>query len=286
MVDHNFSIIIPAYNESALIAGTLAYLIGDRYLKNIEIIVVCNGCIDQTAEKVRLFNVEYSSLLLANNISIVTYETDKASKTNALNIGVRQSRYDINLFLDADILINGQDLQKLVSDLNDKKLKAMSPSIVFDFTHSSFLVRQYYKVASQSYYNIDYRLSNVIALSASAIDKVGSLPEVIADDDYIRRLFSPHEIAVSKKCVYQFICAKTFVSLLQVLTRVERGNIQLASKHVEFEQTKRPMGYYNLPKVAFLFFVIIRLFVKVRAKIQILLGNTEQWERDESNRKL
>lgn len=286
MVENNFSIIIPAYNESTLINGTLAFLLDDNCLTHIEVVVVCNGCIDNTAAKVQTFTAEYSSMLAAKSVSIVILETITASKTNALNIGVEYSKYSVNVLLDADILIDGQDIQQLVFDLNTRKLKAISPKIIFEYSKSTFLVRQYYQVASQSYYNIDYRLSNVIALSASGVKQMGVLPEIIADDDYIRQRFLDQEHAVSQNCSYRFICAKTFSSLIAVLTRVERGNIQLVSSCLELEQSRMRSGYYNLSKRAFPFFVMIKLLIKIRAIIQIALGNTNQWERDESNRKV
>lgn len=285
MVENNFSIIIPAYNESALINETLAYLFSDNRLTNIEIIVVCNGCIDDTVEKVQLFISDNSLLLSTNGISMFVFETNKASKTNALNIGVKKSNSDINVFLDADILINGCDIQQLVTELNVRKLKAISPTIIFDFSQSSFLVRQYYKVVSQSYYNLDYRLSNVIALSAAGIEKIGILPEVIADDDFIRKQFTKTEHAVSKHCSYRFLCAKTFGSLFQVLTRVERGNMQLVNYSPKLQNNQTPRGFHFLPIHLFPFFVAIKLLVIIRANIQFLLGNISQWERDESNRK-
>ena len=285
MNKNNVSIIIPAYNEAALISETLTFLLADQCLTHVEIVIVCNGCVDQTADKVRLFIAEYADFLNTKAISVVIIETEKASKTNAINIGIKQSSFAFYVLLDADILINGSDILTLVEELTDRKLKAISPSIVFDFSQSSFWVRQYYQVASQSYYNVDYRLSNVIALSASGVEKIGVLPELIADDDYIRKQFLPAEIAVSKQCEYRFVCAKTFSSLFQVLTRVERGNMQLASYPHQVKQLERPQGFYRLPKKSFPFFFIIKLLVVIRAKLQLKLGKITQWERDESNRK-
>jgi glycosyltransferase involved in cell wall biosynthesis len=47
------SIVIPAHNEEAVIARTLATLLRTAMPREFEVIVVCNGCSDRTAETVR-----------------------------------------------------------------------------------------------------------------------------------------------------------------------------------------------------------------------------------------
>lgn len=284
MEPYKFSIIIPAYNEEALIVKTLTQLLDDKKVNAIEIVVICNACKDNTYAETLSFIETNSLILQQRNIHFLVFETDKASKTNALNIGINNSQGSLKVLMDADIQISGKDLNTLVAELKDKQLKAISPKITFAFDKSNFFVRQYYRVASLSFYNTNKRLSNVIALSESGIKQIFPLPEVIADDEYIRRQFLPAEVAVSQQCALVFTCAKNLTNLLQVLTRVERGNVQLKSMQVNAPTTKIPKKYNNPPALCYPTFFFIKLFVKIRAKLQFMQGKTKQWERDESNR--
>jgi len=284
MEQYKFSIIIPAYNEEVLIVKTLTGLLEDNNLNTIELVVVCNACQDNTHFQTMSFIKENNLLLQQRNIDFLVLEADKASKTNALNLGINNSQGSIKVLMDADIQISGKDLNTLVAELQDNQLKAISPKIKFSFDKSNFLVKQYYRVASLSFYNTNKRLSNVIALSESGIKQISPLPEIIADDEYIRRQFLPAEVAVSQRCTLVFTCAKNLSNLLQVLTRVERGNVQLNNLEITIPPTNAQKGYKKPPFLCFPTFILIKLFVKIRAKIQFMQGKINQWERDESNR--
>jgi glycosyltransferase involved in cell wall biosynthesis len=284
MNDYKFSVIIPAYNEEKLISQTLNYLLADDYLSNIEILVVCNGCYDKTYENVNRYIEENQSSLNEKSITLLVTLIEEASKTNAINIGVIQTVAEIKILLDADIEMTGQGIETLVDELIERKLKGLTPKVTFSYQYSSFFVRQYYNIASQSFYNTKYRLSNVIALSPEGVSTLGTLPKIIADDEYIRRLFSDSEVSISDNCAYTFICSKTLGSLLQVLTRVERGNIQLTQFSHKFKVTCKVKGYRSFSILSFPFFMIIKFLIKIRAKFQLARGNIFQWERDESNR--
>ena len=88
MEQSKFSVIIPAYNEEALIVKTLTLLLDDNHLNSIELVVICNGCKDNTYIETLSFLEKNSLLLQQRNINFSVLEVDKASKTNALNIGV------------------------------------------------------------------------------------------------------------------------------------------------------------------------------------------------------
>ena len=68
------TVVIPAHNESSVIARTLSAMVDGTQENEIDVIVVCNGCTDETATITRRF---------APAVRVV--ETDVASKTYALN---------------------------------------------------------------------------------------------------------------------------------------------------------------------------------------------------------
>src|SRR5438270_8573792 len=90
-----FSIIIPAHNEGAVIEATLHSLLANRVEGELQIIVVANGCTDDTAARAR-----------AVDGPIEVIETPVGSKTHALNLGDRAAKFFPRAYLDADVQLS------------------------------------------------------------------------------------------------------------------------------------------------------------------------------------
>lgn len=105
----NISVIIPAYNESARILKTLSRI--DEYLhdrfENFEIIVVNDGSLDDTGDKV----LEAKEKIPA--IKYLSYQPNKG-KGYALRQGVTRSTSDIVLISDADLSTPIEEMEKLL----------------------------------------------------------------------------------------------------------------------------------------------------------------------------
>ncbi len=84
------SVVIPALNEEETIFEIVSILAGINILD--EIIVVCDGCTDNTAALARAAGAEVVEL--AQNVG----------KGGAMMAGVRAARNDVVLFLDADLI--------------------------------------------------------------------------------------------------------------------------------------------------------------------------------------
>ncbi len=96
------SIIIPAYNESSYIHKCLDSIKNQSY-KNLEIIVVCNGCTDNTEKIARLYN--YKTIVLKE-------------KNNPLakNTGAQHSNGKFLIFLDADTRFTNPSTINIISN--------------------------------------------------------------------------------------------------------------------------------------------------------------------------
>ncbi|MEW6983297.1 glycosyltransferase family 2 protein [Colwelliaceae bacterium 6471] len=278
------SIIIPAHNEAKLIGETIDNILMDNHLSDCEIIVVCNGCTDDTAQVANNYWLNNGLVKSNQNISFHLLNTPIPSKTNALNLGIQHAKYSPIVLLDADILIDGLDIIKLVEHLYKSKLLAVSPRVKFDSKQSSLMVKAYYKVASCSNYNQFHRLSNVIALSKEGVKRVGLFPELIADDEYLRRQFTVSEYSTVEYLHFTFICPKNLSNLLNVLTRVERGNLQLRLLDIVDRTGAKLKGFSPYPLIFKPLFLVCKVYAKIKAKYQYKRGNIVQWERDESNR--
>lgn len=102
------SIIIPAHNEENRIARTLEDY-GKRYKKNSEIIVVLNGCKDDTLKIVKKFKKKYSQ------IRYIDFQ--QSGKGFALIEGFKAAKGDLIGFVDADGSTNSKAFEDLIKKL-------------------------------------------------------------------------------------------------------------------------------------------------------------------------
>ena len=109
-----YSIVLPAYNEGARIAGTL-----DRILAhatqcgwNVEVIVVNDGSSDHTAEIVRERAREHSGVRLLEN-------PGNRGKGYSVRNGMLRARGDILLFSDADLSSPIEEADKLFAAIGE-----------------------------------------------------------------------------------------------------------------------------------------------------------------------
>lgn len=89
------SIIIPAHNEEQYLPRTLEAL-GDKH----EIIVVCNGCTDKTFD-------------VASRYPCKVFNLEEKGVSKARNFGAKHAVNDRLIFLDADILVGKDALEKI-----------------------------------------------------------------------------------------------------------------------------------------------------------------------------
>lgn len=284
-IELSLSLIIPAHNEQECIGALLTELSRlFEQLVSVEIIVVCNGCTDNS---VAFIQEQYP------NVCVV--ETSVASKVHALNLGDDKANYFPRVYLDADIYIRAEDLVTLGSELNISSQMAASPRIRFNTDNASFMVKQYYKAAYWSDYNQFDLLSNVIALSKQGHIRLGKFPQVMADDEYLRCLFSNNEKFLSKVSTYTFYTPRNLGGLLKILSRARLGNLKLefvlnkSAKATRSEGSKgKGNQYLRMIKQAGLLSFVVFLFSKgisyIRSTYQYR-RDINVWERDDSSRK-
>jgi glycosyltransferase involved in cell wall biosynthesis len=105
--------ILPAYNESNSILKSLRSLV-DQELDDIlmKIIVVSNGCTDDTEEKAKTF-------AKISKFKIDVISTNRRQKGNAINLGRTHTTDNIVLYGDADCFFEKTAVTKIVRDLTD-----------------------------------------------------------------------------------------------------------------------------------------------------------------------
>src|SRR3954451_3121722 len=132
------SIIVPAHNESSVIARTLSQWVGNPVSHEIRVVVVCNGCTDDTANVARRFGP-----------TVHVVEADIARKTHALNLGDQISGVFPRIYADADIVITVDAIRALAKRLEQGDVLVVAPTADINLTGRSWLIRKYYEIRSR-----------------------------------------------------------------------------------------------------------------------------------------
>lgn len=281
MAHKTASIIIPAHNEALVIKNTLSKLTKTYPLDLYEIIVVCNACNDNTAEIVSEFN------------DVKLIETDKASKTNALNLGDSIATGNIRIYMDADVSMQTIYIENIITTLQNDEFLAVSPNVKMNYTGSSWFVKAYYDIWFQlPYVEEGFMGGGVYALSAKGRKRFDIFPDVISDDGYIRELFKINETKRIEDIFSIVRSPKHLSGLIKIKTRSRLGLYELKKKHPNIYGShkksyrssiinlfKKPT---NWPKIIIYFFINIRC--RINAKRIFKNNENFVWETDTSSR--
>jgi glycosyltransferase involved in cell wall biosynthesis len=274
------SVIIPAHNEEASIGLCLSALLSTARAGEFEVIVVCNGCNDGTANAARAFG---------HGVRVI--EIEVGSKIIALNLGNKAARYFPRLYLDADLELSTEAARALLSAATDSACHAAIGQMQTDVAQAPWLLRQYYAVWSRQSYLRNGKFGGAYALSEAGCRYVGILPPVINDDEYVRRRIAEDKVRVVQGCSFRAQMPRTLRDLLAVRTRVHRGNRQLLrlARASGSALPTQQQGLRSLLATAWrrpdlwvgvLTYVAINAVSKLRAR----RGGTG-WGRDESTRR-
>jgi len=115
------SVIIPAWNEEVGVLKTLRSVIKNKY-PNMQIIVVNDGSTDNSREIVDKFIAQYTLKYKRRNI--VHYYIENGGKGRALNYGIKKSRGELILTIDADSALAPDAVENLVEHFRDPRVSA------------------------------------------------------------------------------------------------------------------------------------------------------------------
>jgi hypothetical protein len=268
---------VPAYNEAAHIERTLMPLseaAGDGF---IELIVVCNGCTDDTAERARRIP------------GVQVVELEVGSKTLALNTGDQVASCWPRLYLDADVEITAAAVIAVLDRLRRGDVLAARPSSTEESDGASALVRSYYrarqKISGQR--NVLWG-AGAYGLTMQGHERFGVFPDVTGDDMFVDTQFDNHEKTVvdTEPAVHR--TPSDTASLLAVLGRHRRGNAELIARNpVRTHETERATAAAIVrtvcgPRSAADAAVYVGMAVAARRRAARMAA---AWERDETSRR-
>jgi glycosyltransferase involved in cell wall biosynthesis len=271
------TILIPAHNEAAVIGRTLLYLSRGLSLGRFRIIVIANGCTDATAARAR------AALPQAEVI-----ETERAGKCHALNLGYRAAEPDAPVVcLDADLDVTAEALAALLAPLQDGTATAACGQMDVETSGVAPAVRIFYEGWRTNPYFAQGKFGGLFALSPEGAARVFPLPDITADDEYIRRSFAPEEIAFVPGCRFVARAPRTLASLLRVRRRSLRGARDVArmGKASPERGSARAMLRRAIVSPTEALPVAVFLFVSGWVRLSLLLDRgASRWERDTTTR--
>ncbi|MCD9196899.1 glycosyltransferase family 2 protein [Aeromicrobium wangtongii] len=273
------SVVIPAHDEERGIARTLAALLDGSC--TLDVLVVCNGCTDGTAEVARGFGSAVRVLEIA-----------EASKTAAVKAGNAATDVFPRVHLDADVTLTGADVIRLIEPLGSGSILATAPRRVIASDASSVVVRWYYEVWEQLPQVAEGLVGRgAFALSRAAQERVDALPQVMSDDLAVSDAFGPDERLIVDAATVVVRPPRVVADLLRRRVRVVTGNRQASA--VGVRRPDSSTGLSTLLSIAWRrpsfvprigVFLVVTAIARFRARRFIRSGDFTTWQRDESSR--
>lgn len=213
------AIIIPAHDEGAVLGRTLAGLAPFADSPGVQVVVVPNGCTDDTVQVAR--RCAFARVV----------ESDEASKAAALNLGDRAASEWPRLYLDADIEVTPAAVLDTLQALSEPPTLAARPSYEWDLTGSTAVVRAYYRARGRlAMAHASLWGAGLYGISRPGHDRFAAFPRAVADDVFVDRLFAPGEkVIVATEPVIVRV-PQTTRALLSVLRRQARGAREQSSR--------------------------------------------------------
>jgi hypothetical protein len=274
-------VLIPAHNEERVIARTLARLAVGVAPGDLDVVVVCNGCTDRTAEVAR------SAAPWARVL-----EVPKPSKVEAVRVGNAAGTVYPRVHLDADVSISGADVLHLVQPLRDREVLATAPQRVLVRDHSSRLVRWFYDVWEQlPQVRGGLFGRGVIAVTEEGQRRVDALPRLMSDDLGMSEVFDPGERRVVDCAFAEVRAPGTLRDLVRRRVRVATGNAQAGQAGVRRPESSTTWGSLArlavhkpglAPRVPL--FLLVGVVARLQSRRAVRAGDFTTWLRDDSSR--
>lgn len=277
------SIVIPTYNRADILIHAIQSCLNQVY-KNIEIIVVDDGSIDNTAEVV--------ADLIRRDSRIKYFKKENAGLSNALNYGFKHAKGDYLTWTSDDNYYTKEAIQKMLSFLKQKKCS---------FVYCDYY--RFYKKYPKKVKHIKLPESDILTqrncigpcflYSRKVLDNIGtydSETKLAEDYDYWIRTSKKFSIYHLDKPLYFYLEHKKSLSLSKIyetkvvtlLVRFKNNILNIKTTTNLFLKLKASQNWKfgNLPsKFTFLFLEIFSqiyyFYLKFRfsKKIQLILRN-------------
>jgi glycosyltransferase involved in cell wall biosynthesis len=281
------SVVIPAHNEAAVIGRCLDCLFTGVVPGELEVIVVCNGCQDETA-----------ALARSSRHPVRVLELEVPSKSAALRAGDEAATVLPRLYLDADVLLHGSAARAVAERLSTGAVAARPP-VAYSSVASSQAVRRYFRARSRMPSLLGHLWgAGVYGLSRDGRARFDAFPDVMADDLWIDLMFEPGEVEIVDCEPVVVTVPRRGRDLVHVLRRTYRGKAEngvgISGEHRTRETTGTTLR--DLRRLALsgpnaaldaATYASFAAGVRFGRAVETAVGAStapDRWERDESSR--
>jgi glycosyltransferase involved in cell wall biosynthesis len=271
------TVIIPAHNEADVISRTLSTLAPLAADGQVEVIVACNGCTDNTAE------------LASGFVGVRVLDVPEPSKVAALNAADAAASRWPRLYLDADIEIDPRALRKVFDKLGRGTVLAARPAFRYDTEGASTLVRSFYRarIRIPSTSNALWG-AGAFALSEEGHKRFQQFPSISprfsGDDLFVDQQFQPSEKEVLDTPPVMVRTPRRADALMAILRRNYRAQADLDGWATTSGTVRELIGSVRSPRSAIDAAVYAGFVALARLRRRWQPNSAGVWERDESSR--
>jgi glycosyltransferase involved in cell wall biosynthesis len=276
------SIVVPAHNEARVIGRLLGQLVSPGGQDDLDVIVIANGCTDDTAEVAAAFGPPVRVVALP-----------VASKRQALDAGDRVAVGFPRIYVDADVELGAEDIRALDAALRRPGVLAAAPERALDMAGRPWPVRWYYDVWTRL---PEVRSGlfgrGVIGVSEQGFERIASLPPVIGDDLAASLAFRSAERAIVPTAKAVIHPPRTTADLLRrriraaiAVTQIEHtaGGTDASARTSPSDLARIARADpWMVPRVAV--FLAVAVLARLGARRAVRRNGYSTWLRDESSR--
>ncbi|PWI13609.1 glycosyl transferase [Streptomyces sp. Act143] len=279
------SIVIPAHNEARVIGRLLDSLLEGPADDGTDIVVVCNGCTDDTAR-----------IAAERGPRVRVVEIPVPSKHAALRAGDDHALGFPRLYVDADVVLTGADVRALAEPLADDTsgILATAPERHLPLAGCAWRVRAYYRVWQRLPAVREGLFGRgVIAVSKAGHARIAALPPLMADDLAASLAFTAEERRVVDTARVVVHPPRTWRDLIKRRIRAMVSTAQV-EEHRKPEQAPARTSTADLkamlrkePKLipSVVVFASAAVVARRRGQKAIRERDFDTWLRDDSSRR-
>lgn len=276
------SVVIPAHNESSVIGRLLTGLLADAHPNEFRVLVVANGCSDDTA-----------AVAAAHGPMVRVISTPIASKAHALQLAEDYVCEFPVLYLDADVELHTGDARALADALTQPGVLAVAPDRIHHLADRPLIVRWYYHIWERLPVVQDGLFGRgVFAVNEAGHRRLKAMPQAMSDDLIASVAFRPAERRIVRAARVVVHPPRTTRALIRTRVRALTGTVQLQRQLPDAVATARTTRadliaiVRDRPSTAprMVVFLAVTAFARLRARRVIRSGDFTTWLRDDSTR--
>lgn len=272
------SVLIPAHNEAAYLPACLSALLASDPVEDaVEVIVIANGCTDDTAAIASGFAAEAE----ARGWRLTVLDLAQGGKLKAWNAGEAAATGNVLLYLDADVLVSPQVVPQIAQVLAVDAPRYASGRPNVTVTGQDALTRHYTRFwLTTPFMTHGVPGFGVFAMNRAGRARWGEWPDIISDDTYARLNFTPAE-RIGVAATYDWPMIEGFTRLVQVRRRQDIGVAEIEQRYPALMRNDDPhdraVPVWKRARADPVGFVA---FAAVRATIRLpVLRSRDRWVR-------